>query len=416
MHRTDSFTLVELLIVIGILAILSAATVIILNPAERLKESRDSVRVQELTSLEKSIHLLLTQNPSVSIGTASTVYISIPDTSATCANLTLPALPTGYAYTCVTAANLRNTNGTGWIPINFSSSGVSSLPQLPVDSVNSTSSGLYYSYTVGGGWALATRLESVKYMLRAASDGGVDPVQYEKGSNLSISSFSHGLLGYWKFDESEGTTAYDSSGWGNNGINATDPTSYDAASMVPGKIGNALQFDGIYQTVRMSNATPFTTGLPYTGSKSMGAWVYPTGVDGGGSTLMTTRNYPNNDPGWWAGIVSSRKVSFRSSNGSASSDATGNSILPLNTWSHIFIVYDGSSQEVTLYVNGVADGDTILDISHTNGGYLLFGGEDTVPKTNSGHETGWIGKIDEMYIYNRTLSAAEVQGIYASSK
>ncbi|MFA7201381.1 MAG: type II secretion system protein, partial [Candidatus Paceibacterota bacterium] len=42
-----SFTLIELLIVIGILAILTAAVVIVLNPTELLKQGRDSTRMTD---------------------------------------------------------------------------------------------------------------------------------------------------------------------------------------------------------------------------------------------------------------------------------------------------------------------------------------------------------------------------------
>ena len=53
------FTLVELLIVIGILAILTAAVVVVLNPAELLKQARDSQRFADLDSVKSAIALYL---------------------------------------------------------------------------------------------------------------------------------------------------------------------------------------------------------------------------------------------------------------------------------------------------------------------------------------------------------------------
>src|SRR5262249_49373042 len=50
---------------------------------------------------------------------------------------------------------------------------------------------------------------------------------------------TQGLIGYWKFDESTGTTAIDSSGLGNNGILTNGPT------WTSGKVNGALGFDGI---------------------------------------------------------------------------------------------------------------------------------------------------------------------------
>ena len=50
-HKRDKgFTLLELLIVIGILGVLSVALVFVLNPAESLKKARDSQRMSDLTT------------------------------------------------------------------------------------------------------------------------------------------------------------------------------------------------------------------------------------------------------------------------------------------------------------------------------------------------------------------------------
>lgn len=186
-RHTESFTLIELLIVIGVLAVLTAAVVLIMNPAERLKESRDARRITELTSLEKTINVLTTQNTNLPMGTSSVVYVSIPDdASSTCGSLGLPALSPGYTYNCVTTANLRKTNSTGWIPIDFSSTGVAMLPTLPIDPVNTTSTGLYYTYMMGGSFEVNAKFESQKYDDLMASDGGDSLVAYERGTSKSI--------------------------------------------------------------------------------------------------------------------------------------------------------------------------------------------------------------------------------------
>ncbi|MDD4931709.1 MAG: prepilin-type N-terminal cleavage/methylation domain-containing protein, partial [Candidatus Colwellbacteria bacterium] len=78
-----SFTLVELLIVIAILAVLAAAVVVVLNPAELLAQARDSQRSTDLRTLKDAIDLWTLDNPSLTMGTSQTVYISIPDTSST---------------------------------------------------------------------------------------------------------------------------------------------------------------------------------------------------------------------------------------------------------------------------------------------------------------------------------------------
>ena len=57
--QKKGFTLIELLIVIGILAILIAAVVVVLNPAQLLKQARDSQRMSDVGSLESAINLYL---------------------------------------------------------------------------------------------------------------------------------------------------------------------------------------------------------------------------------------------------------------------------------------------------------------------------------------------------------------------
>ena len=50
----------------------------------------------------------------------------------------------------------------------------------------------------GGSWQLSALFESEKHAIRAARDGGIDPVLYETGTNLTLSPFVNGMVGYWK--------------------------------------------------------------------------------------------------------------------------------------------------------------------------------------------------------------------------
>ncbi|MDP3947341.1 MAG: type II secretion system protein [bacterium] len=182
------FTLVELLIVIGIIAALSSFTLLILNPAEMLRQARDSTRMVDTQTINKALGLYETMGGS-SFGSASTVYVSIPDTSATCSSLGLPSLPSGWAYSCKTTALYRKVDGTGWIPVNFTSvPGGSNLSVLPIDPINATTTGLYYTYVTGGSWKLTAVSESQKYVATASKDGGTSGVAFEIGTNLALAA------------------------------------------------------------------------------------------------------------------------------------------------------------------------------------------------------------------------------------
>ena len=151
------------------------------------------------------------------MGTSTVVYVSLPDnSSSTCGSWGLPALPTGYTYNCVSSANLRNTNGTGWIPVNFNRiSSNSPISQLPIDPTNTTSTRLYYTYTPGGSWELNATVEASKNKLGGSNDlvskdGGSATSLYEIGTNLSLNPIETGdssLVGYWNFEEGPSATS-----------------------------------------------------------------------------------------------------------------------------------------------------------------------------------------------------------------
>ena len=70
----EGFTLIELLIVIGIVVILSTAVVLALNPAELLRQARDSTRFQEIAVLNKGFSLFEFEGAPGGYGNASSTY------------------------------------------------------------------------------------------------------------------------------------------------------------------------------------------------------------------------------------------------------------------------------------------------------------------------------------------------------
>ena len=164
MKKEAAFTLVEFLIVIAIIAVLSVVVVLVLNPFQLLFQSRDSNRVSDMAALNVALGIYSAQGGN-SFGNANTIYISIPDPTATstagdqCQGLSLLAAPSGTSYFCASSSTFRNTNGTGWIPVNLTTlPGGSPLGQLPIDPVNQSSSNFYYTYVTGGGQVHSDRI------------------------------------------------------------------------------------------------------------------------------------------------------------------------------------------------------------------------------------------------------------------
>jgi len=191
--RISAFTLLELLIIIGILAIVGVIVMLIVNPAEMFKQSRDTRRMVDLKNIDSAVRLARTE--SIFMGNTNIVYISVPDpalsvnATSTCPNMGLPPLDPSWKYNCVSQNNLAKNNGTGWIPINFSSLGVGSpFASLPIDPENTTSSWRYYRYITDskGKYIAVSGLYSDKYKPEAAKDGGGDSEKFEVGTNMSL--------------------------------------------------------------------------------------------------------------------------------------------------------------------------------------------------------------------------------------
>jgi len=400
-----SFTLIELLIVIAILAVLMSVIIITINPSEMLKRTRDTRRISDLKTLNNAIQYFQSSLPDASLGSLNTVYVSIPDTSATCANLGLPSLPSGWSYHCSTPDNYRKIDGTGWIPINFKQLDIGApISALPIDPLNQTSTGNYYTYVVGGSWKFTTRFESDKYILEnTAKDGGVDPALYEIGSDLTLAPFTGGLVCYWSFDEASGTTVYDYSGYSNNGTMYSSTTPYDFHTSANCKLGSCASFDGVDDYVDMGNGASLNINNEITVS----LWVEPNLINGQQGVLS--------DSGLWSNhyyIYLRNEVNAQYAWGVSYTNwfRTGNMLV--GQWQHIVGVYSKTTGVANLYINGV----------------LIASGSWTSPIVTSfnklyiGQAPGIAapvflnGLIDDVRIYNRALSAAEIKALYDATK
>ncbi len=152
------FTLVELLVVIAIIAVLSTAVILALNPAELLKQGRDSTRMSDIKNLQTSINLYLMD--STYLGEPGITYISVPDTSTSCSNLSIPS----GSYRCVSSTNYRKIDGNGWIPINLNLTSLKApLSILPIDPINDPNKSYYTYSTDGTGYVITAAPESKKY-------------------------------------------------------------------------------------------------------------------------------------------------------------------------------------------------------------------------------------------------------------
>ena len=182
--RTRGFTMLELLLGVGILAFLFTIVVVFLDPASILAETRDSTRISELQKLHDVIYLARISNSALlSNVQQNVIYVSLPDTDGDqyCNEYALPVVEAPWNYRCLASVEtISNTDGNGWIPVNLSlvaqTQGGETLSRLPVDPKNNEA--YFYTYNGGatvGSYSLVVRLESEKYVAQEASaDGGLE--------------------------------------------------------------------------------------------------------------------------------------------------------------------------------------------------------------------------------------------------
>ncbi|MDD5430799.1 MAG: prepilin-type N-terminal cleavage/methylation domain-containing protein [Candidatus Pacebacteria bacterium] len=406
----SSFSLVEMLIVLGLLAILAAVAVFVLRPDQALKQARDSKRLTDVQTINQAVSLYGSFGGS-STGSANTVYVSLPDdASTTCAShAALPILPTGWAYSCKTALNYRNIDGTGWVPVDLSTAstyGVK-IASLPVDPTNTASGGLYYTYVTGGSWEITAKLESEEKHDAAINDGGMLPGVYQVGTHTDLTPPLRdlGLVGYWNFEEGAGGSAYDSSGNGNNGTWAGTGSHYAS-----GKVDTyAGQFNGSDDYVQALDSNT----LDLAGSAmTLSAWVYIDTNVGHHNDIIHKYNYQT---GGYLLITESSAEGGqgygRIDNGSTTSNLQSTPAISLGTWNHLLTVYDGKTY--LFYVNGISAGANNSPVSSIKATALNF----RIGAYVSGFYSGFFdGLIDDVRVYNRALSLDEIRAIYNATK
>ena len=206
-----------------------------------------------------------------------------------------------------------------------------------------------------------------------------------------------GLVALWS-GEGSGTDSV-----GGNKMELTD------ISFAPGKVGQAFSFNGASSSIRIpaSPALDISAG----GGFTIMAWIKPSDVNGLHPLFQWSDSPPLN---LWIGI---RPYENGVLNGCVT-DGEGNrfivshpGVLVSGTFQHIALTYDKSSGVATWYLNGVIVAQRQLS-GHVNGtkGDLWVSHRDENPGNWSTGRT-FAGLMDEIGIFNRALSASEIQVI-----
>jgi hypothetical protein len=210
------------------------------------------------------------------------------------------------------------------------------------------------------------------------------------------------LVGYWSFDEGTGATAADSSGHGNNG------SLQSGATWGPGKVGShslALRVAGAFVDVPTA---VFDTTRPYTVS----AWANMTRFVGGSSSHYCIASIDGNAiSGFYFAFHGDgyAALTLYPSDGVAGvpHEALSRATIAAGTWHYLTGVFDGGN--VALYVDGALNNTTPVPAPWAARGHTVFGRS----KWNGMSTDYIVASIDEVRMYSRALTAAEIQALYA---
>jgi hypothetical protein len=209
------------------------------------------------------------------------------------------------------------------------------------------------------------------------------------------------LVAWWKFDEGTGTVAYDSAG-SNNGQLINGPV------WTSGYIDGGLSFDGVNDYVDV----PDNAALRFTKSDSFSvcSWVNP--VSGWGDILCKMQSGSQHGlftyEVQWSSSSQAFDFALCNSGNYYVYIVTPNGSAPPGSWYHVAWVYQ--NKNATIYINGELKGSGYFnsDPSGAADKNVTIG----VRSYGSAKENYFNGTLDDVRIYNKVLSAAEIEEIY----
>lgn len=225
------------------------------------------------------------------------------------------------------------------------------------------------------------------------------------------------LVAHWKLNDSAATATVTDALATHNGTLADGSNNYTSDHSVAGKVGNALDFDGTDDKVTISNHADFSfSGGGVDSAFSISAWI---NMDDATDFQIVTKVGSGVNNEWRFYVDSSDKL--RASLHQDSFDARigryYNTVLTAQegSWIHVVMTYDGSeaSSGINLYYGGSA----VDDQDDNAGAYAGMNAESVDVHIGFEDDTDNYsdGKIDNVMLFDKELSSAEVTALYNSA-
>jgi type IV pilus assembly protein PilA len=341
------FTLLEILLVVGIIAILAGIVIVAVNPSKQFSQVRNTQRKANLSELNKALYQYYIDH--------SHYPTSLTTTLTEICNTGASSTPTGIVCTGL---------------IDLSALVPTYLVAIPTDPQATGTTTLYY----------VARNSANKVTLSAPQAELSLPVTI--GDTTGV--LPDHLVSYWSFDGN----ANDS-----QGTNHGTVTGAVLTTGVRGLANTAYSFDGVDDYIQIPAIGTIIAGTPF----ALCAWVNPNVNADVYRTIMgygaTNRLLINGD----GSMLSQQNGNFNSISGD----------VPNNQWTYVIYWNNGSSEK--WYINGVQSGSTrSISDARWNSAFKI-GQYDLV-------NYKFKGSIDNIRIYNDTLTTEDIMLIYNTEK
>ena len=252
---------------------------------------------------------------------------------------------------------------------------------------------------------------------------GYGNVAADISGNMYNGILDNDLVANWHFNEPAGTisgTTADAGAYSNTGTlyNFNTPDTYGIITPTPGKFGNAISLDGSNDYVYIGNAVP--AALQLQSELTLEAWIYATQYPGASNLWTIVGCQRDTNTAGYAIQFDGRTnpdsqtsppghIHFQMGNGSTYYTTNVNATVPLNQWVHIAATRK-ANEDAKVYYNGVLQ--TSTSVSGWNGTLSYTNAEFAIGRQAEYGDRYFNGIIDEVKIYRRAISDAEVLAHY----
>jgi hypothetical protein len=182
----------------------------------------------------------------------------------------------------------------------------------------------------------------------------------------------------------------------------TTPITYTGPTSSDGKLGEAYDFDGVDDYISIIDSSDFDVGPQ---GFTYSAWINADNLDERLNMFMGS-NLP------YFNINSSGKLDLSVRGGGSQKHVYGDTILNIGNWYHVVGTHN-SSGTAKIYVNGVLDGSASLGSpGESSTSHAQYIGKWHYYDSSHSQYYPFTGTIDEVMIFNKSLTDEEVQSLY----